>query len=108
MTASESSFKVRQAGQDWRRDQRLETCMSDFGEALRRERESRGVGLETITLVTKIGSRYLRALEEEKFDALPGGARLPARGGIRTGAGLAPGRASRDPPGNQRITQTEA
>jgi cytoskeletal protein RodZ len=47
--------------------------MSDFGEELRRERESRGVGLETITRVTKIGSRYLRALEEEQFDALPGG-----------------------------------
>jgi cytoskeletal protein RodZ len=47
--------------------------MSEFGEALRREREARGVALEAITKVTKISSRHLLALEEEQFDALPGG-----------------------------------
>jgi cytoskeleton protein RodZ len=44
-----------------------------FGERLRREREMRGVSLEEIASVTKIGTRLLRALEEENFDQLPGG-----------------------------------
>ncbi len=47
--------------------------MSDFGEALRKEREARGVALEAITKVTKISNRHLVALEREQFDALPGG-----------------------------------
>jgi cytoskeleton protein RodZ len=47
--------------------------MTDFGEALRKEREARGVALETITKVTKISNRHLVALEHEQFDALPGG-----------------------------------
>jgi cytoskeletal protein RodZ len=44
-----------------------------FGEELRHERESRGVPLETISEKTKVIKRYLTALEDEKFDALPGG-----------------------------------
>jgi cytoskeletal protein RodZ len=44
-----------------------------FGEELRRERESRGVALETISEKTKVITRYLTALENEKFEALPGG-----------------------------------
>jgi cytoskeletal protein RodZ len=44
-----------------------------FGEELRRERESRGVALETISEKTKVIVRYLTALENEKFEALPGG-----------------------------------
>lgn len=47
--------------------------MSEFGEKLRQERESRGITLDTITDVTKIGSRYLLALESGKFNVLPGG-----------------------------------
>lgn len=47
--------------------------MGQFGEALRQERLSRGVALETISGSTKIVTRYLTALEDEKFDALPGG-----------------------------------
>jgi cytoskeletal protein RodZ len=47
--------------------------MNQFGEALRRERESRGIALESITDATKISSRHLVALEEERFDQLPGG-----------------------------------
>lgn len=47
--------------------------MGHFGEELRRERESRGVTLETISEKTKVITRYLTALENEKFDALPGG-----------------------------------
>ena len=47
--------------------------MGSFGERLQREREMRGVTLEEISESTKISSRSLRALEEEKFDRLPGG-----------------------------------
>jgi len=44
-----------------------------FGERLRREREMRGVSLDDIAEATKIGTRLLRALEEENFELLPGG-----------------------------------
>jgi len=49
------------------------TGASGFGERLRREREMRGISLDDIAAVTKIGTRLLRALEEEEFDSLPGG-----------------------------------
>jgi cytoskeleton protein RodZ len=44
-----------------------------FGAQLRQQREKQGVTLEEISLSTKIGTRMLRALEEEHFDQLPGG-----------------------------------
>ena len=47
--------------------------MSGFGDKLRREREMRGVTLEEISESTKIGTRSLRALEQEDFEKLPGG-----------------------------------
>ncbi len=47
--------------------------MGSFGERLRREREMRGIGLDEIAEATKIGSRSLRALEDEDFQKLPGG-----------------------------------
>ena len=47
--------------------------MSSFGAQLKQEREKQGVSLEDISLSTKIGTRMLRALEEEHFDQLPGG-----------------------------------
>jgi len=47
--------------------------VAQFGEELRRERESRGVALETISEKTKVITRYLTALENEKFEILPGG-----------------------------------
>lgn len=47
--------------------------MAEFGEQLRRERESRGVALEAIAEATKINARHLRALEQNEFAALPGG-----------------------------------
>ena len=49
------------------------TSASGFGERLRREREMRGISLDDIAAATKIGTRLLRALEEEHFDSLPGG-----------------------------------
>jgi cytoskeleton protein RodZ len=47
--------------------------VSSFGAQLRQERERQGISLEDISLTTKIGTRMLRALEEEHFDQLPGG-----------------------------------
>jgi len=47
--------------------------MSNFGNKLRRARESKKLSLEDISNVTKIGSRMLKAIEEENFDQLPGG-----------------------------------
>ncbi len=47
--------------------------MASFGTRLKQEREQRGITLDTIALSTKIGARFLRALEEDHFDQLPGG-----------------------------------
>jgi cytoskeleton protein RodZ len=47
--------------------------VGSFGERLRREREMRGIGLDEIAGATKISTRNLRALEDEKFEQLPGG-----------------------------------
>jgi len=47
--------------------------MGSFGERLKREREMRGVSLDDIAEATKIGTRLLRALEDEHFELLPGG-----------------------------------
>jgi cytoskeleton protein RodZ len=50
-----------------------EVEVSTFGERLRGERELRAISLDEISATTKIGTRLLRALEEEQFDLLPGG-----------------------------------
>jgi cytoskeleton protein RodZ len=47
--------------------------MGAFGERLRREREMRGISLNEISESTKISRRHLEALENEDFEALPGG-----------------------------------
>ncbi len=47
--------------------------MESFGARLKRERERQGITLDTVASATKIGTRLLQALEEEKFDRLPGG-----------------------------------
>ena len=47
--------------------------MGSFGERMRREREKRGVTLESISRTTKIRTHILEALEKEEFDKLPGG-----------------------------------
>jgi len=46
---------------------------ASFGERLKKEREKRGMTLEDVAGATKISVRNLRALEQEKFDAMPGG-----------------------------------
>jgi len=50
-----------------------ETGLPSFGEKLKKEREKRKISLEQISLSTKIGTRMLQALEEDKFNQLPGG-----------------------------------
>ena len=42
------------------------------GNALRKEREARGVSLADIAAETRIGTRFLQALEEEDFAVFPG------------------------------------
>lgn len=51
----------------------LPSPMAGFGEALRRERELREIALRDIANATKINLRYLEALEQGRFDILPGG-----------------------------------
>jgi cytoskeleton protein RodZ len=47
--------------------------LPSFGEKLRLEREKRKISLEQISSSTKIGTRMLQALEDDKFSQLPGG-----------------------------------
>ncbi len=56
--------------------------MPPFGENLRRERELRGVTLNELARATKISQRHLKALEEARFDDLPGG--VISRGFVRS------------------------
>ncbi len=56
--------------------------MGEFGEKFRKEREKKNFSLDDVASVTKIGTRMLRAIEEENFDRLPGG--VFNKGFIRT------------------------
>jgi cytoskeleton protein RodZ len=47
--------------------------LPSFGDKLKQEREKRKISLEQISASTKIGTRMLQALEENKFNQLPGG-----------------------------------
>ncbi len=47
--------------------------MASFGEKLRHEREMRGITLREIADATKISTRFLQALEDDRLDLLPGG-----------------------------------
>lgn len=47
--------------------------MADLGLLLKREREARNISIEEIASSTKIVSRYLEALEADRFDVMPGG-----------------------------------
>lgn len=47
--------------------------MDSFGRNIRREREMRGISLEEISLHTKISARILEAIENDRFELLPGG-----------------------------------
>jgi hypothetical protein len=54
----------------------------EIGNSLREARERQGLGYPEIELATKIRSKYIRALEEEDFTAIPGDAYI--RGFLRT------------------------
>jgi cytoskeletal protein RodZ len=47
--------------------------MTSFGENLRRQRELRGIALRDVAEATKIPSRFLAAIEEDRVEILPGG-----------------------------------
>jgi cytoskeleton protein RodZ len=47
--------------------------LPSFGETLRRERELRGIDLRDVAEATKISVRFLRALEADRTEVLPGG-----------------------------------
>jgi cytoskeleton protein RodZ len=47
--------------------------MASIGETLRRERERRNLALEQVSRELKISSRFLQAIEQEKFELLPAG-----------------------------------
>jgi len=46
--------------------------MASLGQELKRERELRGISLKEIADSTKISLRFLRALEDDQLDMLPG------------------------------------
>jgi cytoskeletal protein RodZ len=73
------------------------TTMTDFGARFTRAREGLGLSLDQIATETRISTRFLRAIEKEEFQILPGG--IFNRGFIRTYAqrlGLDPNQAVAD------------
>jgi cytoskeleton protein RodZ len=48
-------------------------ALASFGERLKRTRENKKMSLDDVARATKINTRMLAALEEGKFDQLPGG-----------------------------------
>jgi len=47
--------------------------LGEFGDKFRKARESKELSLDDVSNVTKISARMLQAIEEERFDQLPGG-----------------------------------
>ena len=47
--------------------------MATLGEELRHKREQRGISLAEISEATRIGTRFLKAIETDNFSILPGG-----------------------------------
>ena len=47
--------------------------MTSLGLALKEEREARNISIEEIASATKIVRRYIEALENDRFDVMPGG-----------------------------------
>lgn len=47
--------------------------MGQFGDKFRKAREKKNISLDDVSNVTKISARMLQAIEEERFDQLPGG-----------------------------------
>jgi cytoskeleton protein RodZ len=57
----------------WDRRTHEKMTKGTFGEHLKREREMRGVSLHEISAATRIATRFLTAIEEERWEQLPGG-----------------------------------
>src|SRR5687768_13299707 len=77
----------------------MEFCslMSEFGSTFKKARESLGISLKAVAIETRIGTRFLQAIEDEEFHILPGG--IFNRGFIRNYAqrlGLDPEQAVAD------------
>jgi cytoskeleton protein RodZ len=71
--------------------------MTNFGASFRQARESKGISLDQIATETRISTRFLRAIENEEFQLLPGG--IFNRGFVRAFAekvGLDPDQAVAD------------
>ena len=47
--------------------------VGEFGDKFRKARESKNLTFDAVANVTKIGARMLQAIENERFDQLPGG-----------------------------------
>ncbi len=58
----------------------------EIGETFRKAREARGLSLEDVARLTKINLRYIKAIESDSFDVLPGG--VYTRGFLRSYARL--------------------
>src|SRR5258706_11720219 len=56
--------------------------MADFGITFKHAREAKGLTLEQVAAKTKIGTRFLDAIEKGEFERLPGG--IFSRGFVRT------------------------
>jgi cytoskeleton protein RodZ len=47
--------------------------MESLGQELKKERQARNISIDEMSSSTKIVGRYLEALEQDRFDAMPGG-----------------------------------
>src|SRR5262245_20345952 len=47
--------------------------MAEFGITFKNAREAKGLSLEQVADKTKIGTRFLEAIEKQEFERLPGG-----------------------------------
>jgi len=56
----------------------IRSGMGELGAKLRGERERRGIGIDEVEAETRIRAKFLLALEEERFDVLPGPAYVRA------------------------------
>lgn len=62
---------MRLGGSDWTDPHHILTASASLGEALRAAREHAGQSLEDLSAATRVHVRYLRALEQNDFTALP-------------------------------------
>src|SRR6185369_14529934 len=63
---------------DWRSMEREASPGPAVGRLLRDQREARGLSLEDVATLLRIRRPYLEAIEQGRFDQLPGAAYIPA------------------------------